>query len=76
MAEQDEKHRKDLEKQYENKMNTAKVIQDQLHDFKLRYVRQMQEDMLEGELIKRQVEEKMAEELRKEQERLNALKEL
>ena len=39
LADQDEKHRKELEDQYNQKMETAKVIKDQLHDFKLRYVR-------------------------------------
>ena len=34
----------------------------------------MQEDMLEGELLKRQVEDKMREEREKEAKRLNDLK--
>ena len=36
----------------------------------------MQEDMLEGELLKRQVEDKMREEREKEAKRLNDLKAL
>ena len=52
------------------------MIKDQLHDFKLRYVRQMQEDMLEGELLKRQVEDKMREEREREAKRLSDLKTL
>lgn len=45
--------REQLEKEYFKKMDNAKVIKDQVHDFKLNYVKKMQEDMIEGELIKR-----------------------
>jgi len=45
------------------------LIKDQLHEFKLNYVKQMQEDMLEGELIKRQVEEDLEKERLKEQQK-------
>lgn len=65
LAEQDEKAREDLEKVYKKKMTNAKMIKDQLHDFKLGYVRKMQEEMIEGELLKR----KVAEDLKKEQEK-------
>jgi hypothetical protein len=40
-------------------MDNAKVIKDQVYDFKLNYVKKMQEDMIEGELIKRQVQENL-----------------
>lgn len=53
--EADEKLKAQLELEYLKKMDNAKVIKNQLHDFKLNYVKKMQEDMLEGELIKRQV---------------------
>ena len=38
-------------------MQNAKDISDQLENFKLNYIKQLKEEMLEGELIKRQVEE-------------------
>lgn len=69
LAEKDEKARKDLEKEYKGKLDNARMIKDQLHDFKLNYVRQMQEDMLEGELIKRQVDEELEKELKKEEQK-------
>ncbi len=45
--------KKKLEVEYWKKIENAKVIQDQLHGFKMDYVKKMQEDMLEGELLKR-----------------------
>ena len=52
LDEYDDKLREQLEKEYFKKMDNAKVIKDQVHDFKLNYVKKMQEDMIEGELIK------------------------
>lgn len=49
--------KKKLEAEYRKKMENANVIQDQLHEFKMDYVKRMQEDMLEGELLKRMVED-------------------
>jgi len=46
-----------LEQEYKLKMTNAKEISDQLENFKLNYIKQLKEEMLEGELIKRQVEE-------------------
>ena len=57
MAEYDAKMRAKLEEEFKTKMNNAQDISDQLEDFKLRYIKRMKEEMLEGELIKRQVEE-------------------
>jgi len=51
-----------LEVEYKKKMRNAKDIKKQLHEFKLNYVKRMQEDMLEGELIKRQVEDELEKE--------------
>lgn len=57
MKEYDEKMRAKLEEEYRVKMVNAQQISDQLEDFKLRCVKRYKEEMLEGELIKRQVEE-------------------
>lgn len=57
MAEYDHKMREKLEREYNKKMENAKAISDQLEEFKINYIKQLKEEMLEGELIKRQVEE-------------------
>jgi len=57
LDEYDHKMREKLEKEYEKRQNNAKAISDQLEEFKLNYIQQLKEEMLEGELIKRQVEE-------------------
>lgn len=57
MKEYDEKMRAKLEQEYRLKMQNAKDISDQLENFKLNYIKQLKEEMLEGELIKRQVDE-------------------
>lgn len=61
----DENLRNKLMKEYEKKMENAKDIKDQHTNFKINIIKRMQEEQLEGELIKRQVKE----ELIKEQER-------
>jgi len=53
LDEYDEKTREKLEKQYDSKMQNAKVIKNQLHDFKIKAIKQYKEERLEGELIKR-----------------------
>ena len=53
MSEYDAKMRAKLEEEFKSKMNNANDISDQLEDFKLRYIKRMKEEMLEGELIKR-----------------------
>lgn len=57
MREYDEKMRAKLEQEYKLKMQNATDISDQLENFKLTYIKQLKEEMLEGELVKRQVEE-------------------
>lgn len=47
-------------------MVNAKDINDQLENFKLNYIKQLKEEMLEGELIKRQVEEDIEREKQRE----------
>lgn len=49
--------REKLEKEYDKRQTNAKAISDQLEEFKMNYIQTLKEEMLEGELIKRQVEE-------------------
>ncbi len=55
-----------LEQEYKNKIDNAKSISDQLEQFKLNYIKKLKEDMLEGELIKRQAEEDLEREKQRE----------
>ena len=48
------------------RQENAKNISDQLEAFKLNYIKQIKEELLEGELIKRQVEEDLEREKQKE----------
>lgn len=57
MTAYDVKMQTKLEQEYKNKIANAKSISDQLEEFKLNYIKGLKEEMLEGELIKRQVEE-------------------
>lgn len=66
MVEYDEKMQKKLEVEYKGKIENAKAISDQLEEFKLSYIKQLKEEMLEGELIKRQAEEDLEREKGKE----------
>jgi hypothetical protein len=62
----DEKMQSKLEQEYKNKISNAKSISDQLEEFKLNYIKTLKEEMLEGELIKRQVDEDLEREKQKE----------
>ena len=53
MSEYDEKMKKKLEQEYNLRQENAKNISDQLEQFKLNYIKQIKEELLEGELIKR-----------------------
>jgi hypothetical protein len=66
MVEYDEKMRAKLEQEYKMKLSNAKDISDQLENFKLNYIKQLKEEMLEGELIKRQTEEDLEREKQRE----------
>ena len=55
----DEKARNELEVEYKKKMDNAYEIKNQLNDFKMQHLRRMQEEMLEGELLKREVSDKL-----------------
>ncbi len=57
MEEYDAKMRAKLEREYNKKMENSKAISDQLEEFKINYIKTLKEEMLEGELIKRQAEE-------------------
>jgi len=53
MTEYDEKMKKKLEQEYNLRQENSKNISDQLDQFKLNYIKQIKEELLEGELIKR-----------------------
>ncbi len=57
IQEYDAKMLEKLEKEYIKKMDNSKAISDQLEQFKINYIKLLKEEMLEGELIKRQAEE-------------------
>ena len=69
MTEYDEKMRAKLEQEYKLKQTNAKEISDQLETFKLSFIKQLKEEMLEGELIKRQTEEDLEREKLREVQR-------
>ena len=66
MSEYDEKMRAKLEQEYKLKQANAKDISEQLEQYKLNYIKQLKEEMLEGELIKRQTEEDLEREKQRE----------
>lgn len=69
MSEYDEKMRAKLEQEYKLKQANAKDISEQLETYKLNYIKQLKEEMLEGELIKRQTEEDLEREKLREIQR-------
>ena len=69
MVEYDERFREKLEKEYRKRMKNADNISTQLEDFKMSFIKRLKEDELEGELIKKQVEEELTREKLKELER-------
>ena len=73
MQEYDEKLRDKLLTEYEKKMANQKVVNDQLQDFKMQCIKHIQDEMLEGELIKRQVEDELDKERQKELEKKQKL---
>lgn len=73
MDEYDDKMRQKLLDEYEKKMENQKVINDQLHQFKMKYIKRMQDEMLEGELIRRQVDEELERERQRELEKKQKL---
>ena len=69
MEEYDVRMREKLEKDYNKKQENAKAIADQLEDFTLDYIKKIKEEMLEGELIKRQVQDDLEREKIRELQR-------
>ncbi len=69
MEEYDVRMREKLEKEYNKKQENAKAISDQLEEFKLDYIKKIKEEMLEGELIKRQVQDDLEREKIRELQR-------
>lgn len=65
----DEKVKEKLVAEYDRKVANTKAISDQLHEFKMKYIKRMQDDMLEAELINRQVKEELQREADKELDR-------
>ena len=62
----DEKVKEKLVAEYDRKVSNTRAISDQLHEFKMKYIKRMQDDMLEAELINRQVKEELDREADKE----------
>ena len=69
MQDYDDKMKLKLEGEYKKKMDNANDIKQQHHEFKMTCIKRIQEEMLEGELIKKQVEDEIMNEKRKEGER-------
>lgn len=65
----DEKVKQKLIDEYNRKMANSKIVNDQLHEFKMKYIKRMQDEMLEAELINRQVQEELHREHEKDLER-------
>ena len=61
--------REKLEAEYVKKMENSKAISDQLDEFKINYIKTLKEEMLEGELMKRQAEEDLEREKIREVQR-------
>lgn len=76
MREYDAKMRAKLEEEYQRKMENAQDISAQLESYKLGFIKTMKEDMLEGELIKRQTEEDLEREKLKELARQQKMAEI
>ena len=49
----DEKVKEKLVAEYDRKVSNTKAISDQLHEFKMKYIKRLQDDMLEAVLINR-----------------------
>jgi len=69
MTEYDQKMRAKLEQEYKLKQANAEDISEQLEAYKLKFIKGLKEEMLEGELIKRQTEEDLEREKQREIQR-------
>jgi len=69
MEEYDTRMNSRMEQMFKRKQDTAKVVREQLHEFKISHIKRMKEEMLEEELIKRKAKEDLEMEKRKDFER-------
>lgn len=69
MQEYDVKLGKKLEAEYQKKMDNSSMIKTQLEEFKNKHVQALQDEFLEGQLLKKQVEDDIEAERQKEIER-------
>jgi hypothetical protein len=65
----DEKVKAKLIAEFDRKQQNTKAISEQLHEFKMNYIKRIQDDRLEADLINRQVKEELEREAEKERER-------
>ena len=56
MDQYDQKVRSRLEQEYKTKLQNQKVIKQQLHEYKMNHIKQIKNEMIEGELMKRKVQ--------------------
>ncbi|CDW72209.1 UNKNOWN [Stylonychia lemnae] len=69
MDEYDIKLAEKLENHHNKRMDTAKVIKQQLYEFKVDHIKKLKNDRLEGKLIRKQVEDNIELERQKEFQR-------
>ena len=55
--------------EYNQKMTNAKIIKDQLLEYKMNCIKRFQEEQLEGELIRRQADDELERERQREWDR-------
>jgi hypothetical protein len=65
----DEKVKAKLIAEFDRKQQNTKAISEQLHEFKMNYIKRIQDERLEADLINRQVKEELEREAEKERER-------
>ena len=58
-----------MREEYEKKQQNAQVINQQLYDYKLSQIKNIQQEQLQGELVRRQVEEEIERERQRELQR-------
>jgi hypothetical protein len=69
MDEYDKRMEERLQELHARKHETARVVKQQLYDFKQQYIKRVKEEMLEGELVKRKARQELEAERLKELER-------
>ena len=66
LEEYDTRMQSRIEEAHRRKQDTAKVVKQQLYDFKRDHIRRLKEEALQGELVKRKVKEEVERERLKE----------